>query len=103
MPWTQERQAKAQPKLAPQVDPAEVRAAFERFRSGRETGPQDNMAAVVLADDGYTPIGVQVAPGNEKAGEYWTPKRMRSARPMPMPELPADALGKPAGPGQQNR
>ncbi len=103
MPWTQERQAMAQPKLAPQVDPAAVRAASGRFRSGSQSGPQDNTAAVVLAADGYAPIGAQMAPGNDKAGDYWTPERMRSARPMPMPELPAGALGKPAGPGQQNR
>jgi hypothetical protein len=103
LPWTEERQAVAQPKLVPQVDPAAVRAASERFRSGSEVGPEDNTAAVVLAADGYAPIGAQTAPGNDKAGDYWTPERMRSARPMPMPELPADALGRPAGPGQQNR
>ncbi len=100
LPWTAERQAKAQAKLPPEVDPASVRAAAGHFRSGAEAGPEGNTAAVVAVADGYQPIGSQVTPGNDKAGDYWTPGRQRSAKPMLLPELPAGTV---IGPGQQNR
>ena len=101
--WTGERLARTQPKLLPVADPAAVSAASERSRSGREAGPQGNTAAVVLAADEYAPIGSHVAPGNDKAGDYWTQKRMRSARPVPMPELGDEDFRKLIQPGKKDR
>ncbi len=100
-PWTPERQASAQPKAAAGVDPAAVRAASALTRSGREGGPQGATAAAILTDDGFAPISAEAAPGAPDTLDYWTPERLRSAAPMPMPELPADAFGK--EPGPQNR
>lgn len=86
-PWTAERLAKAQPKAAPQVDPAAVRAASGRFRSGTGSGPPGTTAPVVLAADDSGPIGAQSAPGSDGAAEYWTPERLRAAKPMQTPQL----------------
>jgi hypothetical protein len=98
-PWTPERQAKAQAKPAPDVDPAAVAAASEHVRSANQGGPEGATAAVVMAA-AETPIGAQTAPEGERSGDYWTPERLRSAKPMPMPTIPEDSLIKP---GPKNR
>ena len=100
MPWTPQRQAKAQPKPLPDIDPAAVRDAAQRFRSGADSGPQEQTAAVVLADQETAPIG---ASGSGEGGDYWTPERLRSAKPMPMPQLNDEQFGKLIRPGQNNR
>ena len=97
-PWTPERLAKAEPKPVPQIDPAVVRAAAERLRSGRESGPEDATAPLVLAADQAGPFGAQSAPGGDGGADYWTAERMRAAKPMPLPTIPEGSLGKSAGP-----
>lgn len=101
-PWTAERQAKAQPKAAPDVDPAAVRAASARFRDGRDGGPAAATAPLVVATGAAAPIGA-AGPGADDAGDYWTPERLRKAKPMPMPELPAKDFDTLSGPGKKNR
>ncbi len=98
--WTAERQAKAQPKPTPDVDPAMVQSAAGQVRSGREAGPQGDTAPMMVAsdDDAAAPIGSQSAPPGERSGSYWTPERLRSAKPMPMPVIPEDSLRTPTGP-----
>ncbi len=48
-------------------------------------GHDDPAPLVPAADDG--PIGAQSAPSADGAQEYWTPERMRAARPMETPQL----------------
>ena len=103
LPWTAERQAAALPMSVPQADPAAVAAASERLRPGAGRGPEGASAAVVLVADDAAPIGSAMSPGGEKAADYWTPERMRAARPMPMPVLPEGALPNPVRPGGKNR
>ncbi len=99
-PWTAERLARAQPRPAPDVDPAAVRAASAGgFRSG--DGPEGHTAAVVLVADNMMGIEAHSSPGGDP--EYWTPQRMRSATPMPLPEVSEDAFRTLIKPGQKNR
>ena len=102
LPWTPERQAKAQPKPLPDVDPAAVIAASQGFRSVADSGPQQQTAAVVLAQE-TAPIGAQSGSGSGDGGDYWTPERLRSAKPMPMPQLNDEQFRKLIPPGQNNR
>jgi hypothetical protein len=52
-----------------------------------------------LATDGNGTIGAAVvAPCAEGDADYWTPERLRKAKPLPIPQLPADALPKLIGP-----
>ncbi len=94
--WTGERQALAQAKPTPVVDPAAVAAASGHVRSGNEGGPEGGTAPVVLAAED-APIGAQSNPGGDGGADYWTPERMRKAMPMPMPELPEGSPIKPGG------
>jgi hypothetical protein len=103
MPWTPERQAKAQPKPLPDIDPAAVRDAAQGFRSAADSGPQQQTAAVVLADPETAPIGAQTGSGSGDGGDYWTPERLRSTKPMPMPQINDEQFRKLIRPGQNNR
>jgi hypothetical protein len=102
-PWTAERQANAQPKAAAQVDPAAVRAASERFRSGTANGPQGETAPVVLAAGDGGLIGAQSAPGSDGTLEYWTPERLRAAKPMELPQLNEEEFQQLLKAGKKNR
>ncbi len=98
-PWTPERLAKAQPKAAGDVDvEAALAAASGRGRSGREGGPAGATAAMIVAADGSAPIGT--LSGADGDPNYWTPQRLRAARPMPKPVITPDSL---PGPGKKSR
>ena len=102
-PWTAERQAKAQPMVSTDVDPAAVRAASERSGSGTGNGPQGETAPLVLAADEPAPIGADVAPGGEGAADYWTPERMRAAKPMETPQFDEEQFRQSLKAGKKNR
>lgn len=102
-PWTAQRRAGAQAAIVPEVDSIAVSAGSQHFRSGMDTGPAGASAAMVLVADDASPIGATVSPAGERAAHYWTPGRMRSARPMPMPQLNHDAVQQLLKAGRRNR
>ena len=62
--------------------------------------PEDTGAAVVpTADDGA--IGAGTPAGD--AGDYWTPERLRKAKPLPTPQISEEDVDKLIGPGAKNR
>jgi hypothetical protein len=66
------------------------------------SGHDDPAASVPAADDG-DPIGAQSAPGSDPALEYWTPERMRAAKPMETPQLDEEDFWKLLKAGKKNR
>ena len=86
-----------------QVDPAAVRAAAGPLLAAAGSGPEGAMAAVELAADNVEATGISASPGGQNPADYWTPERMRAAKPMPMPVIPEGALPNPVTPGPRNR